>query len=138
MFKSNLLIFTICVTLLLIGSAFFYRYVIYLPEIQKEKVKQSELKQEKYNECIEQAYSEYHKAWDLRCSEQFKIVLEQNTQCTYDLINKGVSEKDAREQCYSDYPMGNYSVECKSLPTDRVEDIRKDFDKNKTYCSKFL
>ena len=138
MSKSNLLIFTICVTLLLIGSAVFYRYVIYSPAIQKEKVKQSEIKQEKYDECIDQAYSQYNEAWDLRCREQFKIVSRNYDQCKYNLQIQGIQSKDAGEQCYSDYPIGDYAVECKSLPANSVKDISETLEKSKIHCSKLL
>lgn len=139
MSKSNLLIFTICITLLLIGSAVFYRYVIYLPSIQNEKLKQTKIKQEKYDECIELAYSQYEKTWNLRCSSYFNIVLDNLHQCEQNLLMQGIQRSDATERCYVDYPVGNYAGgTCKSLPVDSVKDIDEELHKEKEQCLKLL
>ncbi|OBY73817.1 hypothetical protein [Acinetobacter gyllenbergii] len=138
MLKSKTLTFSISIALLLIGSAFFYRYVIYLPSIQKEKNKQLEIKQEKYDTCIDQAYQYYNDTWSLRCQEQFEIVSKKNDLCINTLKNQGADYKTASEQCYTKYPLGDYAVDCKSLPLDSVKDINIKLEKDKNLCQKLI
>ncbi|NAR85835.1 hypothetical protein [Acinetobacter haemolyticus] len=138
MFKSKTLIFSISTALLLISFSFFYRYVIYLPNIQEEKNKQFEIKQEKYDACIDQAYQYYNDAWSLRCQKQFEIVSEQNDVCINTLRNQGADYQAASDQCYSKYPLGDYAIECKSLPLDLIKDINLKLDKDKSQCQKLL
>ncbi|ENU31308.1 hypothetical protein F991_00777 [Acinetobacter sp. CIP-A165] len=73
MLKSKTLTFSISIALLLIGSAFFYRYVIYLPSIQKEKNKQLEIKQEKGE--FKHEVRQFEKSYDNQQAEQISLMV---------------------------------------------------------------
>jgi hypothetical protein len=80
---KNILIFTLIIFLVMVGGSVFYRYVIYLPKVEQQKVEQEQLKIERqatreleinneYDQCIEEAKENFINKMHNSCSESAK------------------------------------------------------------------
>jgi hypothetical protein len=100
---KNLLIFTFIIFLFLIGGSVFYRYVIYLPKVEQQKLDLEQKKVQKketrdveinneYNQCMQEAKENFKNKMHATCSaaaeqhnEKYKKCLENGAGLLRDL-----------------------------------------------------